>query len=124
DQSGVSVELIKLVWFTMTFVLLCVSLPSLRAQPSDTQASDVNKSWTATTESQTSNTNPTRKSVLSTFSHKTPFTTGKDNCGYGARLRRIRPISSETRNFSIICETMEGKWRVTASRKSCSVSYV
>ena len=48
------------MWFTMSVVLLCVSLPSLHAQTSDTQASDANKSWTATTESQTSNTNPTR----------------------------------------------------------------
>jgi hypothetical protein len=47
------------MWFTMSVVLLCASLPSLHAQTSDTQGSDA-KSWTATTESQTSNTNPTR----------------------------------------------------------------
>jgi hypothetical protein len=52
--------LIKLMRFRMSVVLLYVSLPSLCAQTSDTQSSDANKSWTATTESQTFNTNPTR----------------------------------------------------------------
>ena len=55
-----SQPLIKLMWFTMSVVLFCTSLASACAQTSDTQASDASKPWTATTESQTSNTNPTR----------------------------------------------------------------
>ena len=49
-----------LMRFTMSAVLFCVSLPSLCAQTSESQASNASESWTTTTESQTSNTNPTR----------------------------------------------------------------
>jgi hypothetical protein len=56
------------MWFTMSVVLFCASLPSLSAQAPDTQASDANKSWSATTESQASNTNPTRTTEAHTRS--------------------------------------------------------
>ena len=49
-----------LMRFTMSAVLFCVSLPSLCAQTSESQASNASESWTTTTESQSSNTNPTR----------------------------------------------------------------
>lgn len=59
-------NLIKLMWFTASVVLLHLPLAFLYAQTSDPAASDANHSWTATTESQTDNTNPTR----TTESHK------------------------------------------------------
>src|SRR5438046_9536359 len=45
--------------------LLCLLLASAQTPASDSQTSDANKSWTATTESRMPNTNPTR----STESH-------------------------------------------------------
>ena len=50
---------IKLMWFTQSFVLFCMLIPSLCAQTSDAQAIE-SKSWTTITESHPSNTNPTR----------------------------------------------------------------
>ncbi len=51
---------VKLMSFTMSAVLICVSPPSLSAQTFDAQGGDASKSWTTTTESPTSDTNPTR----------------------------------------------------------------
>jgi hypothetical protein len=59
-------NLIKPMWFALSVVLLHLPLSFLSAQTSDTAASDANQSWSATTESQTANTNPTR----TTESHK------------------------------------------------------
>jgi hypothetical protein len=59
-------NLIRLMWFTLSVVLLHLPLSLLSAQTPYTQAGDANQSWTATTESQTANTNPTR----TTESHK------------------------------------------------------
>ena len=50
---------IKLMWFTQSFVLFCMLIPSSCAQTSDAQAIG-SKSWTAITETHPSNTNPTR----------------------------------------------------------------
>ena len=53
-------SLTKLMWFTLSLVVLHLPLSLLSAQTPYTQAGDANQSWTATTESQTANTNPTR----------------------------------------------------------------
>src|SRR5437016_14663850 len=50
---------------TLILGQLCIPHASAQTPASDSQASDANKSWTATTESQRPNTNPTR----STESH-------------------------------------------------------
>src|SRR6266480_7329862 len=59
-------NLTKLMWFTLSVVLLHLPLSFLSAQTPNTEASDANQSWTATSESQSANTNPTR----TTESHK------------------------------------------------------
>src|SRR5438874_11475105 len=48
--------------------LLCLPLASAQTPASESQTSDANKSWTATTESRMPNTNPTR----TTESHTKP----------------------------------------------------
>src|SRR5450759_404734 len=63
-------SLIKLMWFTQSVVLFCMLIPSLCAQTSDAQTIE-SKSWTTTTETHPSNTNPTR----TTESHRQ---SGKD----------------------------------------------
>jgi len=53
-------NLTKLMWFTLSVVLLHLPFSFLSAQTPYTEAGDANQSWTATTESQSANTNPTR----------------------------------------------------------------
>ena len=59
-------SLAKVLWYTLSVVLLCLSLSLLHAQTPYTEAGDANQSWIATRESQAANTNPTR----TTESHK------------------------------------------------------
>ena len=59
-------SLTKVLWYTLSVVLLYLSLSFLHAQTPYTEAGDTNQSWSATTESQAANTNPTR----TTESHK------------------------------------------------------
>src|SRR6266576_6500024 len=59
-------NLINLMSFSLSVILLHLASPSLYAQTSTDQPSGTNQSWTATTESQTADANPTR----TTESHK------------------------------------------------------
>ena len=55
-----SPNLTKILWFTLSVVLLCFPLSFLYAQTPYTEAGDANQSWTTGTESRAANTNPTR----------------------------------------------------------------
>jgi hypothetical protein len=60
-----SPSMIELTWFRIVVLFFCSLIPSLCAQTSSAQTTD-SKSWTTTTESHTSDTNPMR----TTESHK------------------------------------------------------
>ena len=91
--------------FTMPVVLFCVSLPSLWAQTSESQASNASESWTTTTESQTSNTNPTR----TTESHRQSGNSSVDT----QSVERLGPdghyepyLDTETESIQVNATTM------------------
>ena len=92
-------NLINLMSFSLSVILLHFASPSLYAQTSTDQPSDTNQSWTATTESQTADANPTR----TTESHKQSGNRTVDS----QHVERRGPDGSYERYFDIEKETVQ-----------------
>jgi len=92
-------NLINLILFSLSVILLHFACPSLYAQTSTDQPSDTNQSWTATTESQTADANPTR----TTESHKQSGNRTVDS----QHVERRGPDGRYERYFDIEKETVQ-----------------